>query len=261
VALRNSEAWLRLIIDSALDAVVTMDEHGVVTRWNPQAEMIFGWSPDEAINAKLADLIIPEAYRAAHYQGLAHFLECGEGPFLNQRLELEALHKDGLILPVELAISVLCLDDHYEFSAFVRDITERKAAEQMLREHQAQLQTIFDQTVAGIAQTDLTGRFVLANKRYCEIVGRSAKVLYSLRMQDITYPDDLPASLSVFEKAKKWGTSAQIEKRYVRSDGALVWVSNSVSALKDASGKIKQLMTVTVDITDRKHTDEALPED
>ncbi|HEX2243233.1 MAG TPA: PAS domain S-box protein, partial [Gammaproteobacteria bacterium] len=138
-ALRNSEAQLRLIIDSALDAVVVINEQGVITNWNPQAEAVFGWSCDEAINAVLADLVIPQEYREAHCQGLAHFLASGEGPLLNKRLELVALHKEGRTFPIELTIAPMRLSDHYEFSAFIRDITDRKIAVKRLLEQEKRL--------------------------------------------------------------------------------------------------------------------------
>src|SRR5207253_9953318 len=76
------------IFDSALDAVVTMDADGVITDWNPMAETIFGWPKSEAVGRLVAETIMPQRYREAHRRGLRHFLETGEGPVLNTRLEL-----------------------------------------------------------------------------------------------------------------------------------------------------------------------------
>jgi two-component system sensor histidine kinase UhpB len=150
-ALRNSEERLRLIVDHALDAVVTINERGLVTRWNPQAETAFGWRAEEAIDAVLADLIIPPQYRQAHHAGLAHFLECGEGPMLHKRMELNALHKEGRTFPVELAIAPIRLGGHYEFSAFVRDITERKQWEIALRDTNERLEKRVEERTAQLA--------------------------------------------------------------------------------------------------------------
>ena len=137
---RQSAERIRLVLDSSLDAVVTIDEQGRVTGWNPQAETAFGWGREDVLGADLADLIIPERYRAAHRRGLEHFLATGEGPLLNRRLELAAIRRDGVEIPVELTISPLSLPDRYEFSAFIRDITERKAAEEQIRHYATELE-------------------------------------------------------------------------------------------------------------------------
>ena len=130
--LTESEARLRAIVATAMDAVVQIDAQGVVTGWNGQAESIFGWTPSEAIGQTLHQMIIPQQYREAHIQGLKHFRASGQGPFLNKRLEITALHRDGREFPVELTISPTRWYDKIEFCAFVRDITERKQSEQFI---------------------------------------------------------------------------------------------------------------------------------
>jgi two-component system, LuxR family, sensor kinase FixL len=139
-AARQSVERIRLILDSSLDAVVTIDEAGRVTGWNPQATSTFGWTRDDVVGKEMAELIIPERYREAHRRGLRNFLSTGEGPLLNRRLELAAIRKDGTEIPVELTISPLSLPDRYEFSAFIRDITERKATEEQIRHYASELE-------------------------------------------------------------------------------------------------------------------------
>src|SRR5205823_1557916 len=128
--LRASEARLTAIIDAALDAVVTMDGDGLVRSWSPQAERVFGWPASEAVGRKLSSTIIPPRYRDAHERGLARFLASGEGPVLNQRIEITGLRRDGREIPVELTITPVRLEGAWLFSAFVRDISERKLVEQ-----------------------------------------------------------------------------------------------------------------------------------
>ncbi len=132
-ALRKSEARTRSIIDSANDAFIAIDQGGRVTDWNPQAEAAFGWSREEAVGKTLAELIIPDRFRETHREGLHRFLTTHEGPVLNKRLELPALHRDGHEFPVELTISVVGSGRSYMFTAFVRDITERKQSEEALQ--------------------------------------------------------------------------------------------------------------------------------
>ena len=133
LALRKSEERIRSIIDTALDAVIGMDEHGHILDWNRRAEIIFGWTHDEAAGRDLAEMIIPFQNREAHRRGLAHFLRTGEGPVLNKRIEITAIRRDGTEFPIELAISPLKTKSGYEFNAFVQDISERKQAEEELR--------------------------------------------------------------------------------------------------------------------------------
>jgi PAS domain S-box-containing protein len=142
----------------------------------------------------------------------------------------------------------------------VYDISDRKAAEEALREREEQLSAFIDQTTAGFAQVDLSGRFTLVNERFCEIAGRSREELLALRLQDITHPEDLPANLDKFERAVADGTPYAHEKRYVRPDGSIVWVNNSVSVVRRRSGEPYGVLAVTIDVTERRIAEAAVRE-
>ena len=135
-ALEANEARIRKIVDIALDAVVTIDDRGVVTGWNPQAEQIFGWKSGEVIGQSLTNTIIPPRYREAHERGLRRYAQTGTGSVLNKRIEITALDRTGREFPIELSITPMHLDGKTIFSAFLRDITERKQAEDELRRAQ-----------------------------------------------------------------------------------------------------------------------------
>lgn len=130
---RRLEALRTSAFDVALDAIVSMNGAGIVTDWNPAAERTFGFSRDEAIGSVLAERIIPEAFRDAHRRGLARHLATGERRLLGRRLEMRALRKDGTEFPVELTITRVAGTDAPAFIGFVRDITDRKRAEEDLR--------------------------------------------------------------------------------------------------------------------------------
>jgi two-component system cell cycle sensor histidine kinase/response regulator CckA len=132
VALLQSQERNRAIVDTALDGVITIDSTGMVTDWNAQATAIFGWSREEALGRALTETIIPERDRRAHEHGIREFLRTGAGAILNRRIEIVAQHKDGRELPVELAVSPAKIGDAYIFSAFIRDITDRRRAERRL---------------------------------------------------------------------------------------------------------------------------------
>lgn len=144
-ALRESEERLRLIIDSAIDAVVVIDAAGVVRAWNPQAERTFGWTADEAIGRELGELIVPQELREAHFAGMRRYRETGVGKVIGKRLELPAIDRNGRRFTVELSISPIHRADvrgadaerragwPVLFSGFLRDITHRLDAEAALR--------------------------------------------------------------------------------------------------------------------------------
>jgi PAS domain S-box-containing protein len=157
--LRVSEERMRLIVDTALDAVVTIDLDGRITGWNAQAERSFGWSREEVLGRILAETIIPPRYRSAHEEGLRRYRASGLGTVVNRRLELSALHRDGREFPVELSISPVSTAAGTTFSAFVRDITERTRAEAAILQQTALVKLL--QTVAGAANEAPTPRDAL----------------------------------------------------------------------------------------------------
>jgi PAS domain S-box-containing protein len=131
---------LQAIFEAALDAIVVINENGMITEWNSRAEELFGWLRKEILGKELSETIIPPAYRAHHKQGLQRFLTDGTSKILNKRIEIEALNKEGNIFPVELAITAIKIDTHYSFTAFISDISARKKAEEELRHYTKNLE-------------------------------------------------------------------------------------------------------------------------
>lgn len=128
-------------MNAAIDAIICMDTKGAITFWNPQAEKTFGWKEEEVKNRLLADIIIPPAFRAMHTNGLQNYLKTGHGPALNILLELRAMNREGKEFPIEL--TVLPIDQRGEefFCAFIRDISERKHSELLLKQLNESLET------------------------------------------------------------------------------------------------------------------------
>lgn len=164
-ALRDSEARVRLVIDTALDAVVTIDATGIIRDWNAQAEVIFGWNSDEALGKPMADLIVPPQHREVHLRGLDRFLNTGHGPLLNSRIEITALRKDGSEFPIELSIAPVRTNGTWNFSAFARDITERLRAEQKLTAQVERLSLLQQITQAIAERHDLQSIFQIVIRR------------------------------------------------------------------------------------------------
>jgi PAS domain S-box-containing protein len=130
--LQDSEDRTRSILEAAKDAYIEMDADGLIRDWNRQAEQTFGWTKQAALGRSVAETIVPPQHRRAHTEGLRRFLATGSGPVVNNRVEVEAIHQNGHEFPVELAIWTHERDGTYCFSAFVHDISERKATEHEL---------------------------------------------------------------------------------------------------------------------------------
>jgi PAS domain S-box-containing protein len=139
LALRRSEARKDAVLRTALDAIITMDHDGAVVEFNPAAEQMFGFSRKEALGRSLVDLIVPERLRGAHSDGLSRLLRTGEQRLVGRRIESFALRRDGTEFPVEIAITRISIDGPPTFTGHIRDLTERNAAEDRLREREEQL--------------------------------------------------------------------------------------------------------------------------
>ncbi|MFI3135455.1 MAG: PAS domain S-box protein [Methylococcaceae bacterium] len=151
------------IINSALDAVVRMDQQGILLGWNPQAEHIFGWTDSEIRGRLLHEVIVPEQFRAAHQSGLKHFLATGEDSMLNQRIEIVALHRDGHEFPIELTIIPNRLPDGLEFSAFIRDISQQKQGILSLQRSEERYRALFNNSRDALMTLSQTRGFLSVN--------------------------------------------------------------------------------------------------
>jgi two-component system cell cycle sensor histidine kinase/response regulator CckA len=262
-ALRENEERTRLIVENALDVVVTINAAGRVTGWNPQAETTFGWPRGEILGRLLSDTIIPERYRAAHANGLARFLVTGEGPVLNRRIELSALHRDGHEFPIELSISPARVGSVVTFSAFIRDITERTRAETALRDSERRYRLLAENVQDVIALFDLDFQLVYISPSIERLRGYSvAETLSQTREQHAT-PASLELAARTFaeeltiEQSQPGDPSRSrtLELELLRKDGSTVWVETTLSFLRDDAGTAIGVIGVSRDITERRRAE------
>ncbi|MCM2476254.1 PAS domain S-box protein [Rhizobium sp. CG5] len=138
----------------------------------------------------------------------------------------------------------------------VSETTGRVRSQHALRESEERLRALFSQSAAGIGQTDLDGRMVLVNQRFCKMLGYRSDELVGVRFQDITHPADLAEAERRFERLASTGEPFDMEKRCVRKDGSLVWTAISVSALRSDDGRIRQVGFIAIDISASKNAQE-----
>ena len=176
-ALLQSQERNRAIVETALDALVTVDAAGIVTDWNGQASAIFEWSREEALGQRLSELIIPPKDRESYEAGLRQYLATGEAYFLNRRVEVQALRRSGQEFPVELAISPVKVGGTIFFSAFIRDITERRSAETKLKESEVRYRSVVNALDEGVVVIDPEGVVRTGNASAERILGMPAEEL------------------------------------------------------------------------------------
>jgi PAS domain S-box-containing protein len=260
-ARRKSEALASAVLASALDAVIIIDHDGMVVEWNRAAEQVFGYSRTDAIGREVAELIIPPPLHEAHRQGMVRYLESGAGPVLGRLIELSARDAAGVEFPVELYIVPIPIEGPPLFTGFVRDITERKRAEQMLAERNAQLVLAGTAAQVGSYALDLVSRRIQISPGYAAIYGLPAGTTEiswdewraRVHPKDLRRLDELRAR--TFDRQK---SEHRAEYRIVRPDSQVRWIESRSRVLYDDNGKAQRTIGVKIDITERKAAEAAL---
>ncbi len=148
-----SSEWLRALVDSALDGVVTMDEQGRIIAFNPAAEIIFGYRSDQVIGHTVVNTLIPKNARCDNDRRLARFLATGQGELIGRRVEITAMRADGSTFPAEIGIISVTPEKARVFIAYIRDITKQKQAEAEQRQHALKIKKTLVQTILAISRT------------------------------------------------------------------------------------------------------------
>jgi PAS domain S-box-containing protein len=271
-----SEPLIDQILDRAPNAVVSMDESGMVTYWNPRAEEIFGVSRGDALGREVAELIVPERLRAAHVAAIDRFLANGTGPLIGRKVELHALRSDGTEFPVELTISAVRNDDHWNFHAFVADISGRRETEHQrdllveeLRVALAGSERRFEAVVGSFSDPvtirDRQDRIVYANRAALESLGFD-----SIDQLRVTPPEDIMADYIVTGDDGRpvamddipsvrilRGQRAEplLIRTIHRQTGAQRWQLLKSAPLLGSDGEIEATITVIENVTEQKRAE------
>lgn len=238
-ALRESEAHMRLIVDTAMDAVITMDAGGRISGWNAQALATFGWSAHEITGKTLTETIIPPEHREAHTRGLSHYLATGEAKILNRRVEMNAQRKNGETFPVEVAVTaILNPNGPVTFSAFLRDISVRKQAEENLRHSEERYRTLIERMNDGLYRSTPDGKFIEVNPAMVKMLGyTSKKELMDIDIKTQLY-FDVKEREEMVDVLREIGKEESEVFRLRHKDGHEVWVEDHGRLVYDAQGNV-----------------------
>lgn len=257
---KQSEEAIRFqshLLDTVEQAVIATDLSGTIVYWNRFAEKLYGWPAVEMIGRNIIEVTPSQAAQEQAFE-IMSLLQGGQswsGEFIVQR-------RDGTAFRAFITDTPIYNDEGRMFGivGVSSDITERQRAEEALRESEERYRAIVEQAMVGVAHAGLNGNFTIVNQKYCDITGYSAAELLKMRIQDITYPDDLPLNIKLHERMVAEGIPYEIEKRYIAQDNSVIWVNLGVSAIRDREGKTQSSVAVVLDITERKRAEEALRE-
>ena len=246
------------IIESARDAFVAMNSKGIIISWNQQSEKIFGWTASEAMGRSVAELIVPPEHRQAHEKGLERFLATGDGPVLNQRIEVTALRRDGTQFPAELTVlEPQKIGNSLVFNAFVRDITQLKQAVEAIQNSEALYHSLVDRLPINVTRKDLDGRITFANTPFCDLVERTSEELIGLTDYDLSPPEVAEKFQRDDRKVVETGNVFHAVEEN-RHEGGLRHFEVWKVPVRDPSDNIVETQAVFWDVTEREENRTAL---
>ena len=252
---QRSESRLRAVVDTAVDGIIMIDGHGIVKSFNGAAEKMLGWSAGQVIGQNIR-MLMPEPHQSAHDSYLATHLNTGRTRIIGQGREVEALAKDGRLVPIRLAVGRVHLQDEALFVGFLTDISARRAMEQSLRRSEEQLRSLMG-NIPGVTfrcRNDSDWSMLFVSAPVLELTGWQPADFTEgrVRFGALIHPEDAEYVRLVLDDAIERQVAYLIEYRIVHRSGSLHWVSESGRIVYDESDQVQWIDGVIVDITTNK---------
>lgn len=261
-ALEQSELKSRLIMNSSLDAIITVNKGGLISLWNPQAEKIFGWKETEVIGKSLIDHIIPAPHKKRFEEYMKRKHKAGKESVLNKMMELAAMNIKGEEFPIELSITPIKQGDTEFFCWFIRDISDRKKNEEALKASQELWKFALEGAGDGVWEYDMEHNKVFFSKQYKLMLGFNEEEFANTIevWKSRIHPEDIP-SIEATDKAYINGevNSHQREYRILHKNGEYIWVlDRGMLVNRTPIGSPQRSIGTLSDITHRKLSEQAL---
>jgi diguanylate cyclase (GGDEF)-like protein/PAS domain S-box-containing protein len=251
--LRASEQRYRVVAETATDAIITMTRDGVITYVNPAAVRIFGYSADELIGHDLT-MLMPERLRAAHKNSVARYLATRNKHVSWTGLELPGLHRSGREIAIEVSFGEYRQGPAHVFIGVMRDISERKRAEQSER----WLAAIVESSDEAIVGRTLDGVVLSWNRGAEQIYGYAAAEMIGQPVSVLVPPENMEELSTILALARRKEHIRNHETVRIRKDGTRIHVSLTISPIVDASGEIQGISTISRDISERRQSDQRI---
>jgi PAS domain S-box-containing protein len=256
-ALRQSEEKHRSVVEAASDAVISVDKNGQIILANRATSRVFGYTPSELIGMPLT-ILMPEFLRDSHSAGFQRYLKTGERTMTWEGMEFIGQRKTGEQFPVEISFGELVNNGQHTFTGFIRDITERKRAEEALRQSEDHLRLVIDTVPALIHTGRPDGYLDYFNRRWLDYVGLPLEEVAGWKWTEVNHPDDVAATVGEWRRSIATGKPFEHESRLRRADGEYRWMLHRKVPLRDERGNIVKWYGSSVDIEDRKRAEEGL---
>ena len=253
--LRASEETRKLIMNSALDAIVCINTAGTITVWTPQAEKLFGWKEADVMGKMLTDTIIPEKYKESHRKGMYSYLQTGNGRVLNRLIEISAVNKAGIEFPIELSITPITQGEYQFFCAFIRDITERKEAAEKIVKEKTLSDTVINSLPGVFYLFDVNRKLLRWNRNFEAVLGYSPDELVQLDSIGFFAEEDRELARQKVENIFRKG-SAELEASFLTKTG--IKVPYFFTGLAINYEGVPCMLGTGIDITERKIAEAAL---
>jgi len=256
--LQASESRVRAIVDSAADAIITIDSKGMVESFNVAAERIFGYTPEEVIGRNVNKLM-PEPYHSEHDTYLRNYLHTGQPKVIGKGCSATARRKDGSVFHIDLIISEMHADGVRKFVGMVRDTTERVKGQEALRESESKYRHIVETSQEGIWQIDADNRTTFVNQKMADMLGYSVAEMQGQPL--FAFMDEEAKAIAAHNvERRRQGVAEEHEFRFRRKDGSEMWVLLNTNPAFDEQGRYTGAFAMVADITERKRAEQALRE-
>lgn len=227
---------LDALLDAAGDAMVMIDNQGLITRFNRAAERVFGYAAHEVLNQNLR-MLIPQPYREEHDRYMSRFLETPEPRVVEVGREVIACRRDGSTFPIELSVGEFNSGNDHGFVGIVRDVSERHLQESRLRHNAEQLRLLFEFAPTPVALTDHAGRIQNANAAFLALLGHELTDLCRFRLSELVEPVDRAGAVDDFEQVRAGTFTRQREVRLRHRLGHVVSVLLYSGCARDKDGR------------------------
>ena len=247
----TSDTYLRAMFETVIDGIVLIDSHGIIEAFNPAAERMFGYTADE-VRGENVKMLMPEPYRNEHDGYIENYLATGEAKIIGIGREVTARRKDGTEFHCDLAITEMSANGDHRFVGILRDITDRKAAENALRASEEHFQTLARYSPVGIFEADSDLKDTFVNQRWCEINGLSEDEGMGRGWENAVHPADRERVIREWQEARQAHSPIRTEYRYQRPDGTVTWVLVHGTWVRNSDGEVSGCVGSATDITELK---------
>jgi formate hydrogenlyase transcriptional activator len=256
-ALRTAMTRFEGILAIADDAIISVDSHQRIILFNQGAEKVFGYAGNEAIGKPL-DFLVPQRCASAHRKHVEAFARSSDiARKVGERRGIFGVRKDGREFPAEASISKLHLDGNLIFTVILRDVTERKQAEDRIRQDERELRDIVETIPALVLVLTPDGSLLYANRRLLDYTGLTEEGLPNGNFRGVIFhPHDVESLGDQRREGLARGDPFQLEQRLRAKDGQYRWILTHYNPLSDGQGRILRWYVTGIDIDDRKRAEE-----